>query len=105
MLVCGGSGSGKTNLLYHMLTKPLIYFDQIHLNGKNLEQDKYKNIIETMNDISHQVGYDVMHYNNDEIKALNSLENDLQKVIIFDDFNCEKNLKLLIDYFIQGRSS
>ena len=36
MLICGGSGSGKTNLLYHMLMKPLVYFDQIHLYAKNL---------------------------------------------------------------------
>ena len=25
MLICGNSGSGKTNTLYHMLMKPLIY--------------------------------------------------------------------------------
>ena len=39
MLICGGSGSGKTNLLYHMLTTPLVYYDQIHLYAKNLEQE------------------------------------------------------------------
>ena len=26
MLICGNSGSGKTNLLYHMLIEPLLYF-------------------------------------------------------------------------------
>ena len=31
MLICGNSGSGKTNLLYHMLIKPLLYFDEIYL--------------------------------------------------------------------------
>ena len=25
MLICGNSGSGETNLLYHMLIKPLLY--------------------------------------------------------------------------------
>ena len=34
MLICGNSGCGKTNLLYHMLMKPLVYYDQIHLYGK-----------------------------------------------------------------------
>ena len=34
MLICGNSGSGKTNLLYHILMKPLVYYDQIHLYGK-----------------------------------------------------------------------
>ena len=42
MLICGNSGSGKTNLLYHMLMKPLLYYDRIHLYAKNLEQQKYK---------------------------------------------------------------
>ena len=103
MLICGNSGSGKTNLLYHMLMKPLVYYDQIHLYGKNLEQEKYKHMIETMNDISKQVGYDIVHYNNDEIKPVDALDSDSQKVVIFDDFICDKNQKPLIDYFIQGR--
>ena len=37
MLKCGNSGSGKTNLLIHMLIKPLLYYDEIHLYAKNLE--------------------------------------------------------------------
>ena len=103
MLICGNSGSGKTNLLYHILMKPLVYYDQIHLYGKNLEQEKYRHMIETMNDISSQVGYDIMHSNNDGIKPVNSLESDAQKIVTFENFICDKNQKPLIDYFIQGR--
>ena len=40
MWICGNSGSGKTNLLYHMFIKPLLYFDEIYLYARNLEQDK-----------------------------------------------------------------
>ena len=75
MLVCGNSGSGKTNLLHHTLMKPLVYYDQVHSYGKNLEREKCRHMIETMNDISDQVGYDIMHYNNDEIKPVSSLHN------------------------------
>ena len=103
MLICGNSGCGKTNLLYHMIMKPLLYYDQVHLYAKNLEQEKYKHMMETMNNISGQVGYDIIHCNNDEIKPINSLDSDSQKIVIFDDFICEKNQKPLIDYFIQGR--
>ena len=53
--------------------------------------------------ISGQVGYDIMHCNNDDIKPINSLESDAQKIVIFDDFIFDKNHKPLIDYFIQGR--
>ena len=55
-----------------------------------------------MNDISGQVGYDIIHCSNDDIKPVNSLESDSPKIIIFDDFICDKNQKPLIDYFIQG---
>ena len=103
MLIGGNSGCGKTNLLYHMIMKPLLYYDQIHLYAKNLEQEKHKHMIETMNDISRQVGYDIMHYNNDEIKPVDCLDSDSQKIVIFDDFICDKNQKPLIDYFIRSR--
>ena len=36
LLICRNSGSGKTNLLYHMLTEPLIYYDEIYLYAKKL---------------------------------------------------------------------
>ena len=79
MLICGSSGSGKTNLLYSILMKPLVYYDQIHLYSKNLEQEKSRHMIETMNDISSQVGYDIMHCTNDDIEPFNSLESDAQR--------------------------
>ena len=105
MLICGGSGSGKTNLLYHMLMKPLVFYDQIHLYAKNLEQKKYQNMIKKFDEISinPSVGYDVLICNDNEIVPVENMENEAQKVIIFDDFVCEKNQKPLIDYFIRGR--
>ena len=104
MLICGNSGSGKTNLLYHMLMKPLLYYDRIHLYAKNLEQQKYKDMIQTLTDISNSVGYNVLVCSNDDIIPVEELkDDDAQKIVIFDDFICEKNQKPLIDYFIRGR--
>ena len=104
MLICGGSGSGKTNLLYHMLMKPLVYYDQIHLYGKNLEQQKYQDMISTFDDISQSVGYNVLVCSNDDIVPVENLMDDTaQKIVIFDDYVCDKNQKPLIDYFIRGR--
>ena len=103
MLICGGSGSGKTNLLYHMLMKPLVLFDQIHLYAKNLEQEKYQDMIKKFDEISQSVGYDVLVCSNDENVPVENMENEAQKIVIFDDFVCEKNQKPLIDYFIRGR--
>ena len=103
MLICGGSGSGKTNLLYHMLTEPLVFHDQIHLYAKNLEQEKYQNLIKKFDKISQSVGYDVLICSDNEIVPVENMESGAQKIIIFDDFVCEKNKKPLIDYFIRGR--
>ena len=103
MLICGNSGSGKTNLLYHMLIAPLLYYDEIHLYAKNLEQEKYQNLMNKMNEISRETGYDIMTISNDKIIPINDLDYEgNQKLIIFDDYVCEKNQRQIVDYFIQG---
>ena len=106
MLICGSSGCGKTNTLFHMLIEPLLYYDEIHLYAKNLEQEKYQNLINIMNDMSRKNGYnyDIMTASNYEIIPIESLPyEDKQKIIIFDDYVCEKNQREIVDYFIQGR--
>ena len=94
MLICGSSGCGKTNTLFHMLIEPLLYYDEIHLYAKNLEQEKYQNLINIMNDMSRKNGYkyDIMTVSNDEINPIKNLPyEDNQKIIIFDDYVCEKS--------------
>ena len=106
MLICGNSGSGKTNLLYHMLIEPLFYYDKIYLYAKNLEQEKYQNLMKEMNEASgeEEAGYNVMEVSNDKIIPVTHLPyEDNQKIIIFDDYVCEKNQREIVDYFIQGR--
>ena len=104
MLICGNSGSGKTNLLYHILIKPLLHCDKIYLYAKNLEQEKYQILMKKMNEASEELGYSVMEVSNDKIIPITHLpyENN-QKIIIFDDYICEKNQREIVDYFIQGR--
>ena len=104
MLICGNSGSGKTNLLYHMLIEPLLYCDKIYLYAKNLEQEKYQNLMKEMNEVSEEKGYNVMEVSNDAIIPIRDLGyEDNQKIIIFDDYICEKNQREIVDYVIQGR--
>ena len=85
MLICGASGCGKTNTLMHMLYN-LLYFDKIYLFSKNLQQPKYRKLLETFEPISEEAGYDVIEESNDEIIPLDQLDNDNQKIVIFDDF-------------------
>ncbi len=37
-LICGGSGSGKTNLLAHILLSPLMYYEQCTIFTKTPDQ-------------------------------------------------------------------
>ena len=104
MLICGNSGRGKTNLLYHLLIEPLLYFDEIFLYAKHLDQEKYQKLKNKMNEMSKKVGYDIMNVSNDKIISVGDMDyEDNQKLIILDDYVCEKNQRQLIDYFIQGR--
>ncbi|MCV6599745.1 MAG: hypothetical protein OIF36_04645, partial [Alphaproteobacteria bacterium] len=105
MLICGNSGSGKTNLLFHMLIEPLFYYDKIYLFAKNLEQEKYQNLMKEMNEASNEeAGYKIMEVSNDEILPITHLPyEDNQKIIVFDDYVCEKNQREIVNYFIQGR--
>ena len=102
MLVCGPTGSGKTNTLLHIIYK-LLYFDKIYLYAKNLEQSKYQKLMKVFQPISDEAGYDVIEASNDKIIPVNDLDSENQKLIIFDDYVCEKNQKQLVDYFIRGR--
>ena len=106
MLICGPSGSGKTNALVHMLLKPLIYYDKVYLYAKNIDQEKYQLLANGLNKIAKKNKFSVdkiYEYSNSSIKDVGELENKLQKVVIFDDYICDKNQDQIIKYFIQGR--
>jgi len=103
MLVCGPSGCGKTNTLMQMLYNLLYYFDKIYLYSQNLEQPKHQELLQAFAPISQECGYDVIEGSNDEIMPVTQLDDDNQKIVIFNDFVCEKNQSPLIEYFIRGR--
>ena len=105
MLLCGPSGSGKTNLLLDMIYR-LLYFDKIYLYACNLQQSKYKHMLESFEPISKHVGYDVIEASNNEIIPLTDLPNDNQKIVIFDDYlnTGKKNDEKIRDYFTNSRN-
>ena len=102
MLICGPSGCGKTNVLMHMLYN-LLYYDKIYLFSKNIEQPKYRQLLEIFEPISEEVGYDVIEESNSDVIPLETLDSDNKKIVIFDDYACERNQKPIVEYFIGGR--
>ena len=69
------------------------------------KKPKYQELLKTFQPISEEAGYPVIETSNDEIPSLNELNDDNQKIVVFDDFVCEKNQKPLIEfeYFIRSR--
>ena len=67
MLICAPSGSGKTNLLLHMINKPLLFFDKIYLYAKNLQQNKYQYLLKKFEPLSKKYGYNIIEASNGEI--------------------------------------
>ena len=45
--------------------------------------------------ISDEVGYNVIEASNDKIIPVNDLDSESQKLVIFDDFVCDKNQKTI----------
>ena len=57
-----------------------------------------------MRELSSKVGYEILQVSNDKITPVSKMDyEDNQKLVIFDDYVCDKNQRQLIDYFIQGR--
>ena len=103
MLICGPSGSAKTNALVHMLLKLLIYYDKVYLYAKNVDQEKYQLLSNELSKVAKKNKFSIdkiYEYPNDEIKDVDELENKLQKLVIFDDYICDKNQDQIIKYFI-----
>ena len=106
MLICGKSGSWKTNTMLHMLIKSLVYYNKICLYSKNLEQEKYallSKILETIAEENKIPIDEIFHSSNEEIIPISEMEDTIQNVVVFDDSVCEKNQNDIINYFIQGK--
>jgi len=56
MLLCGGSGCGKTNALLNMLLTNFVYFDKIYLYAKNIQQPKYQFLVDEIRKIEKKLG-------------------------------------------------
>ena len=106
MLICAPSGGGKTNLLIHMINKPLLFFDKIYLYAKNLQQTKYQCLLQMFEPFSKNYGYDMIEASNGEIIPLSEMDDEYQKLVIFDDYlnTGTKNDQEIRNYFTNSRN-
>ena len=50
-----------------------------------------------------KIQIEIFHSSDEEIKPISEMEDRNQKVVIFDDYVCEKNQEDIINYFIQWK--
>ena len=78
----------------------------IYLYSKNLEQEKYTHlseILEKIAEVNKMPIDEIFHSSNEEIIPINEMKDRNQKVVIFDDYVCEKNQEDIIFFFLLGR--
>ena len=115
MLVCGPSGSGKTNMVANLICRYL-HFDHLWFYSRHARQGKMKMLRQFFDQIrdclveeSHGAiapeEADLMTIGDslEDVVPVDELPDAGQKLVVFDDFQTEKDQKVIEDYFVRGR--
>lgn len=107
-LMVGGSASGKTNVLMNFLLNDLLHYDKLYLYSTSLDQPKYQYLIKTITDICEKNDMNVSDFlftgsSVNDIVGLNSLNSEVQNLIVFDDMLLEKDQSKFCEFFVRSR--
>lgn len=109
----GQSGSSKTNTLFQLLftEKCMLDFDEVYLYAQCLDEDKYRYMTNKFEMIEAKLTKMAkkpikLFYSSDKLDEVihpKDLDDQLQKLIIFDDFVTAKNQEVILEYFTYSR--
>ena len=114
-IVCGTSGSGKTNTILNLLLNALYKLDYAHvyLYAKDLQEEKYQWMINYFQDLEQKIKkktqqeVKLITFSDklEDVPTLDKIDKTIQNVVIFDDWTNEpvKNLEIIKNYFTMGR--
>ncbi|RWS23085.1 hypothetical protein B4U80_13961 [Leptotrombidium deliense] len=108
MIICGHSGSGKTNFLLNLIIKYLC-FNKLYIYAKRLNEPKYEYLKKLTDEVSDNIpeGFDknFAEFRDSlaEVIPLNDIDEERQNLVVFDDFINEKDQSVVCDYFTMGR--
>lgn len=95
ILIAGGTGCGKTNILLNFLELSTNTFQKIVICIKNSEEPLYNFIKKKINDVE--------FYEDGQIPDMKEFEPFRSSLIVFDDLVLEKDQSKIAEYFIRGR--
>ena len=97
-LIVGGSGSGKTTLVLELLRRMYDTFGHVTIYTMNADEPLYRYLKSKIKPEQLDI---VEGYNS--IQPPESLDKDLQHLVVFDDLVLEKDQTKIAEYFIRGR--
>lgn len=108
MIVCGYSGSGKTNLVLNLILYYL-HFNKLYVYAKKLDEPIYEYLQNLFNKMKEFIPDDTDNDLGDfrssleDVESLDNLDESKQNLVIFDDFLNERDQHIIKDYFTKGR--
>lgn len=95
MLIIGGSGSGKTNVLMQIMQCSTKTFHRIIICVKNSDEPLYNLLLEKCPEVE--------FYESGHIPDIDEFDSSEQSLLVFDDLVLEKDQSAISEYFIRGR--
>ena len=99
MIICGSSGSGKTQTLMSLIYNMPETFENIYICAKNKDEPLYNYIDEKLG----KKGLKITEIDKDGLPDLDKLNKEQQTLIVMDDLVGEKNQKPMEQYFLRAR--
>lgn len=103
-IICGSSGSGKTNLELNLILL-FLYYDNLYIYARDTQEPAYQFLMKIFNNKKIKREFDTIIFSSDpnEIIDVDELDNEKQNLIIFDDYVTTKDQSKIKDLFIRGR--
>lgn len=104
MLICGASGTGKSNLALQILYKPLVVYDRLYVFSSMIDQPKYKFLKRHLDLLDEMVAKEcdikqktIMTWETELEKIENLmdvLDTDFKNLVVIDDYACQPDKKV-----------
>jgi len=104
MLICGTSGSHKTNTLFNLIDQ-INGFTRFFLFAKDLQEPLYACFIETMTELGSKLKRTLLTASSDikKIPSVDKFDTKETNLVIIDDMVTEKDLSYVHELFTRGR--